>query len=268
MPTNATRPATTAAPTARRRKYSAMAGSPLAAGVPHEVDGGEVGDDDDGEDAAEHRRRVDPAVPGIAGDTAGGHTTGGDGAGDGAHAVRDEDGGEGEGGAEVAAVTGAEHGLAEGEARAAQHDAEGGEGERDEQGQRDRGVGLGEAGPQHDEDEDQPDVVGLPHRSDGVVDHLPRARPALGAAGDEVPEAGAEVGAAEHGVGRDGEEQHDGDRRAHARVTSSSGSAAAGAGPLGRRAPRASPTSRVAEPLAHLAQDQHGGDAEPDVEQR
>ena len=27
--------------------------------------------------------------------------------------------------------------------------------------------------------------------------------PALGAAGDEVPEAGAEVGAAEHGVGRD-----------------------------------------------------------------
>ena len=57
--------------------------------------------------------------------------------------------------------------------------------------------------------------------------------PALGAAGDEVPEAGAEVGAAEHGVGRDGEEQHDGDGVAHARVTSSSGSATAGVGLLG-----------------------------------
>ena len=59
------------------------------------------------------------------------------------------------------------------------------------------------------------------------------SRPAVGAAGDEVPEAGAEVGAAEHGVGRDGEEQHDGDDVAHTRVTSSSGSATAGAGLLG-----------------------------------
>ena len=31
---------------------------------------------------------------------------------------------------------------------------------------------VGERRPQHDEDEDQPDVVGLPDRRDGVVDHL------------------------------------------------------------------------------------------------
>ena len=54
--------------------------------------------------------------------------------------------------------------------------------QRDEQRQGDRRVGLGEAGPQHDEDEDQPDVVGLPHRGDRVVDDLARSLAALGAA--------------------------------------------------------------------------------------
>ena len=151
------------------------------AGVPDEVDGGEVGGDDDGEHAAEHRRRVDPAVPRITGDAAGGNAARGDGAGDRAEAVGDDHRRDGEGGPEVAAVTGAEDGLAEGEARSAQHDPEGGQRQRDEQRQGDRREGLGEPGPQHDEAEDQPDVVGLPHRSDRVVDHLrgrsPRAGP-------------------------------------------------------------------------------------------
>ena len=106
--------------------------------------------------------------------------------------------------------------------------------ERDEQRQRDRGVGLGEAGPQHDEDEDQPDVVGLPDRSDRVVDDLAGTLAAVGAAGDEVPEPGAEVGAAEHGVGGDGEEQHDGDGVAHRRAISSGcGLGGRRTGPLG-----------------------------------
>ena len=39
--------------------------------------------------------------------------------------------------------------------------------------------------------------------------------PALGAAGDEVPEPGAEVGPAEERVGGDADEQHDGDGVAH-----------------------------------------------------
>ena len=66
---------------------------------------------------------------------------------------------------------------------------------------------LGEAGPQHDEAEDQPDVVGLPHRPDRVRDDARGPRTALGAAGDEVPEAGAEVGAAEERVGGDADHQ-------------------------------------------------------------
>ena len=55
-----------------------------------------------------------------------------------------------------------------------------------------------ERGPEHDEHEDQPDVVGLPHRPDRAVDQRARAGPASPPPGDEVPEAGAEVGAAEH----------------------------------------------------------------------
>ena len=120
---------------------------------------------------------------------------------------------DGERRAEVAPVPGAEHRLAEREAGSSQHDAEGGEGQRDEQRQGDRGVGLREAGPQHDEHEDQPDVVGLPHRGDRVVDDLAGSFAALGPAGDEVPEAGTEVGAAEDRVHRDRDEQHDGGGR-------------------------------------------------------
>ena len=54
-------------------------------------------------------------------------------------------------------------------------------------------------------------MVRFPHRADRVVDHRARALAALGAAGDEVPEPGAEVGAAEERVRGDAEEQHDRD---------------------------------------------------------
>ena len=67
----------------------------------------------------------------------------------------------------------------------------------------------GKHGPEHDEDEDQPDVVRLPDRADRVVDELPRSRAALGPAGDEIPEPGAEVGAAEQRVGDHADEQDD-----------------------------------------------------------
>ena len=98
------------------------------AGVPHEVDGGEVGDDDDGEHAAEHRRRVDPAVHGSPASPPAGTRPEAMAPATAPEAVRDEHRGEGEGGAEVAAVTGAEDGLAEGEARSPQHDPERGQG--------------------------------------------------------------------------------------------------------------------------------------------
>ena len=51
--------------------------------------------------------------------------------------------------------------------------------ERHEQRERDRRERLGERGPQHDEAEDQPDVVRLPHRADRVADHRARPRAAL-----------------------------------------------------------------------------------------
>ena len=54
-------------------------------------------------------------------------------------------------------------------------------------------------GPQHHEDEDQPHMVGFPHRADRMVDHLTGCLAPFGPAGHEIPEAGAEVGAAEWG---------------------------------------------------------------------
>ena len=238
-------------------------------GVPHEVDRGEERDDADREDATEDRGRVHPARPRVAGLAAGRHPTRRDRAGDRPHAVGHEHRRDGERGAEVAAIAGAEDGLAEGEARSPQHDAEGRDRERDEQGERDRRVGLGEAGPQDDEAEDQPDVVGLPHRCDRVVDHLAGSLAALGASGDEVPEAGPEVGAAEDGVGGDADEQHDGRGGAHPTGTSPARSCSP-AGDLGWSVGHVGlvELGLGPEPAAHQAEHEDGGDAEPDVEQR
>ena len=59
--------------------------------------------------------------------------------------------------------------------------------------------------------EDQPDVVGLPHRADRVVDdRRAGVRPRSAPPAIEVPEPGAEVGAAEDRVGGDADEQDDG----------------------------------------------------------
>ena len=57
-----------------------------------------------------------------------------------------------------------------------------------------------EARPGDDEDEDQPDVVGLPHRRHRVVHQRPWPGPRVPVPGDQVPDAGAEVGAAAAGV--------------------------------------------------------------------
>ena len=146
-----------------------------APGVPHEEHGGQVGDRRDGEHPAQHRRRVDPARPRVTRLTAGRHPTRRDPAGDRAHAVRDEDRRQRERGAEVAAVPRAHHRLAEGEPRTAQHDPDGRQGEGHEEGEHDRRVRLREPRPQEDEAEDQPHVVGFPHRPDRLVDQPPRA---------------------------------------------------------------------------------------------
>jgi hypothetical protein len=66
-------------------------------------------------------------------------------------------------------------------------------------GREDRG---GNGGPDHDEREDQPDVIGLPDRADCVLDEGPdRVTPP--AAAQEILEPCAEVGATEQGpIGR------------------------------------------------------------------
>ena len=70
--------------------------------------------------------------------------------------------------------------------------------------------------------EDEPDVVRFPDRPDGVVDDGTRAFAAVGATRDEVPEAGAEVGAPEQRIRGHAEEQHDRDRVAPTQPTGTS----------------------------------------------
>ena len=215
-----------------------------ASGVPHQVDRGQVGGGDDGQDPTDDGGRVDPAVHRIPRLAAGRHSSRRDPAHDRAHAVGDQHRGGGEPGSEQAPVPGRDDHLAEGEARPAQHDAQGRDHQRHEQGQRDRGVGLRERRPQHDEDEDQPDVVGFPHRSDRVFDDRPRAGAAFRAARGQVPEPGPEIGAAEHGVGEHRRQQHHSDRGNHRTASSSgvgdvsSGGALWVSGGWGRRAHR------------------------------
>ena len=89
---------------------------------------------------------------------------------------------------------------AEGERRAAQHDADQHQRERNVQHDAEPREHRREAGEREHDRQDQPDVVGLPDRPDGVADHLALAvapRPA----GEQVPHAAAEVGAAEQHVG-------------------------------------------------------------------
>ena len=85
------------------------------------------------------------------------------------------------------------------ECRPAEHDPQQRQVERDEQRHAQGGVAVGEAGEQCDDDEDQPDVVRLPHGPHRVCDRLPLLPPA-GAGREQVPHPPAEVRPAEHGV--------------------------------------------------------------------
>jgi hypothetical protein len=59
---------------------------------------------------------------------------------------------------------------------------------------------IGERRPQDHEDEDQPDMVGFPYRTNRTLDHAARMLTALGRAGGQVPEASPEVGPPEDRV--------------------------------------------------------------------
>ena len=95
--------------------------------------------------------------------------------------------------------------LAEREAGTANDDAHAGEDDRDVERSHDRAERLAERGPAHDGGEDEPDVVGFPHRSHCVVDEAAGPLAAARPTGGEIPETGPVVGAAEDRVHDDGE---------------------------------------------------------------
>jgi hypothetical protein len=128
------------------------------------------------------------------------YLAGRDGADHGAHEERGQHRGAGEGRAEGALQAGRADLLPEGEAGAAQHDPEQSEPQRQRAGGHHCGERVREGGPEHHQREDQPDVVGLPDRGDRLVDQPPRRAPAPVAAGQQVPQAAAEVGPTQHRV--------------------------------------------------------------------
>ena len=108
----------------------------------------------------------------------------------------------------------------EGEARATQHDPERREAERDEQGRHDRREGLGKA--VHSTTSTKISQTWFASQTGPIAQSI-RARArlaALAAAGHQRPEAGAEVGAAEHRVERHAGPEHgrDGVGGAHSRL--------------------------------------------------
>ena len=206
-------PATTAATIARRRKYSASSAFVEAVRVPDEVHRRQVRAHGDREQPADDRRGVDPTRPRVAGLAAGRDPAGRDRARDRAHAVRAR--------APTTSANAAPKLRRSRVRNTALRNAK-----LDPRSTIPSAASVSgtnsvsvidanaseNAGPQHDEAEDQPDVVRLPHRADRVVDQRARPFAPLGAAGDEVPEPGAEVGAAEERVRGDAEEQHHGGR--------------------------------------------------------
>ena len=139
--------------------------------------------------------------------------------------------------------------------------------QRDEEGERDRGVRLGEARPQHHEHEDQPDMVRLPDRGDGVVDDLTRPFATLRAPPATRSQKPAPKSAPP--------------KIAYIRIAANRMMGGRGAHPMAlslRRRPRSvgslgpygtssSVRSPSPEPAAHAAQDEDGRDTEPDVEE-
>src|SRR5262249_36819414 len=140
-----------------------------AGGVAGQVDGGQGTAGGGGPGPGSHRDGAGPGGrAGVAGDP--GDGAGGDGADHGAHEKRGHQGGEGEGGAGGALEGQPGDLLAEGEPGAAQHDPGGRQPQRQGEGGHHRGERVRERGPEDDQVEDQPDVVGLPHRGDRLVD--------------------------------------------------------------------------------------------------
>ncbi len=185
-------------------------GATAALGVGGEVHRGEESADHHGHQPTEHRRRVQPTPQHVAGLFPRRHAAGRHSADDGAEHERCEQRRRRERRTEPAAQWQRLRGLAEGERRAPEDDPDRGQCEWYVERRHDWRERRRERGPQHDQHEDQPDVVRLPHRRDRLLDQRARRPSPLVAPGDEVPEAGAEVGAREQRVQRDPHEHHRG----------------------------------------------------------
>src|SRR3989441_11966269 len=99
--------------------------------------------------------------------------------------------------------------VAEGEERSPQDEGEQGNGKKRIEAGKDRLKQQREPRPAHHDCQDQPYIVGFPHRRHGVVDELASPVRPGAAAGEKVPDAGAIVDAAGDAVGRDGEQQNE-----------------------------------------------------------
>ena len=186
MPATAMTPAATAAPSARAGEIALEVGVAEAPRVAGQEDRREVGARGHEEDADQEGDGIHPARDRISLRVADRNAARGDSAGHGAHEERRQYRRERErAGGQAPAPLPCGHPL-ECEARATEHDPESREAERDEQGRHDRREGLGKAGPQHHEHEDQPDVIGLPDRADRPGDQGPRTVAALAAAATSV----------------------------------------------------------------------------------
>src|SRR5213593_775280 len=82
---------------------------------------------------------------------------------------------------------------------AAQHDADQHERERDVQQRAEPRERRWEAGKEQHDREDEPHMIGLPHRADRLGDELPLTLLA-GSQREKVPYAASEIRAAQHGV--------------------------------------------------------------------
>ena len=112
------------------------------------------------------------------------------------------------------------------------------EGEREVETDRESGEGRWKAREQQHDAEDQPDVIGFPNGADRVCDRFALLRAAR-TAGECVPNAAAEIGAAENRVERDRQQRNECDKHfgGHA-ATRGTPARGGGSGAGGRGNPR------------------------------
>jgi hypothetical protein len=178
--------------------------------IGHEKDCRQVSGERDREHTDNNRRRVEPTGHHIARRVAKRNAARSDSAQRRAEEKRRQDRGHREHRAEQPLPRQALCLVAEREPRSTQDDAQGRDAERNRQRSHDGGESRAERRPQQDQAEDQPHVVDLPHRSDRAIDEHARPRSSARVTGNEVPEAGSRVGAAEDGVEGHGHQEHRG----------------------------------------------------------